>query len=352
MWYPGIWRQFWQATEICFPICARAVKFGKSSAMVTWPFLNATSLEHWIEWSQAMGNLPCGQEVLWGPGPRRGILVASQENILLGLGWASWILLWGRGLGSADHTIMSTFTQAHQNSEHYQLFWTEGEREEFIQRWTTQSETKKKTEEVSRAKAIWRNPKAIGLKVTLPVGSWTFLSQAARLALIHSLYHFHHLWQKNTCGIWWPQWHICLRASVVCASHPYSLRAEKVRQVEVGVGARISSRFETKGKKREGRLGPWDGLPARAWVWLNIERGNKKYYSFIVTISKSEGSLDFKEPVCNVMHDFSPVSLFIGKWHFILLIPKAKLDVLKVGKNEWKKERGRWEEAAVKGQHR
>lgn len=53
------------------------------------------------------------------------------------------------------------------------------------------------------------------------------------------------------------------------------------------------------------------------------------------------------------MHDFSPISLFIGKWHFILLIPKAKLDVLKVEKkNELQKERGRWEEVEVEGQHR
>ena len=46
-------------------------------------------------------------------------------------------------------------------------------------------------------KLFEKNPKATGWKVTLPVGSWTLLSQAARLALILGPHHFHHLWQKN-----------------------------------------------------------------------------------------------------------------------------------------------------------
>lgn len=53
------------------------------------------------------------------------------------------------------------------------------------------------------------------------------------------------------------------------------------------------------------------------------------------------------------MHDFSPVSLFIGKWHFILLIPKAKLDVLKVEKKMNGKRNGeggkRWKSRASTG---
>lgn len=53
------------------------------------------------------------------------------------------------------------------------------------------------------------------------------------------------------------------------------------------------------------------------------------------------------------MRDFSPVSLFIGKWHFILLIPKAKLDVLKVEKKSvCQKKRGMWEEVEVEGHPR
>lgn len=46
--------------------------------------------------------------MLWGSGARVGVLVTSQENIPLGLGWVSWILLWGRALGSMDRAIMRT----------------------------------------------------------------------------------------------------------------------------------------------------------------------------------------------------------------------------------------------------
>lgn len=50
---------------------------------------------------------------------------------------------------------------------------------------------------------------------------------------------------------------------------------------------------------------------------------------------------------------FSSVSLFIGKWHFILLIPKAKLDVFKVEKkNERKRNREggkRWQSRGSTG---
>lgn len=30
LWFPGIWRRFWQATDICFPICACVGRFGSS----------------------------------------------------------------------------------------------------------------------------------------------------------------------------------------------------------------------------------------------------------------------------------------------------------------------------------
>lgn len=128
---------------------------------------------------------------------------------------------------------------------------------------------------VPRAKAIWRNPRPIGWKVTLPVGSWTLLSQAARLALILTPYHFHHLWQKilvafgdlSATSVWGPLWSVPLTLIPCMQRRSGRSRAGWER------GYQAASKQKEKG---EGRLGPRDGLPARSRVSLNIERWNKK----------------------------------------------------------------------------
>lgn len=102
-------------------------------------------------------------------------------------------------------------------------------------------------------------------------------------------------------------------------------------------GGREGQRAAMKQKENhEGEAGP------RGWASCKISRfikyrkvGWKDNIHSLLQFQSQKLALISKNLYVMWCMTFSSVSLFIGKWHFILLIPKAKLDVFKVEKKKW-----------------